>query len=308
MRVPRGQLGRDAAVLVLLASLLTLTVRKEMRMAITTTARNSAATLKLKISAADGSERVVRRRHPLAGSILLYVVSNDDEFQRNRLTEMKRALGDDVYVVWDHPTQSVCPFGNVVPCLDIEDDQLSRTRAFNFRGNGLEKAVMWSILHKADSSFKYVWIMEDDVHYTNVSLLPEVLTAPSDADLVHHWPFNESITMKDSWPYAKKVRMSMKRLFGEDAPMYNMMLNLYRMSPAMLRALETVYIRNNRTWVFFEALVPTTAVYFNLTIQDWTKWDPIPYNNFRWRPCFTNFSRPGIYHPAKLRNGTFQKC
>jgi hypothetical protein len=160
---------------------------------------------------------------------------------------------------------------------------------------------LWSISRR--TTFNYVWIMEEDVHYTNISLLTTVLAAPLPADLLHHDPLNETYS---DWPHTERVRMQANGVFG-DSPMYCSMLNLYRMSTATLGALDEIYRLNNKTWVFFEALIPTTVLRFNLTHDEWTAGDPSLYN-FRYEPCFTEFKTEGIYHPAKFDGRGFRKC
>jgi hypothetical protein len=167
-------------------------------------------------------------------------------------------------------------------------------------GRGLEKAVVWSISHR--DTFDYVWVMEEDVHYTNISHMTAVLATSSTADLLHHGPFE---TMAD-WVHSRHVANQANGVFG-DSPMYHQLLNLYRMSSAMLGALEEIYMKTNKTWVFFEALIPSTVSHFNLTHHDWTARDPSLYH-FQYRPCFTNFSTGGIFHPAKFDGNGFRPC
>jgi hypothetical protein len=244
--------------------------------------------------------------HPLSGKVLLYMVSTHDEFQLARIEEMRSVFREDLYVVWDSKSEPDCPYRHLVTCLQNDNGtfNVSATRQFTNRGFGQEVAVLWSIAHR--HSYRHFWFMEEDVHYTDISQLVQVVTMPSSADLLSHGPL---YLMTDGWFHAYKVRQQSGNVFGNTSH-YWKMLNLFRMSSALLDGLERIYERNARNWIFFESLIPTTVAHFNLTHEDWTK---LRHENgatyqFRYRPCYLNFSTPGIYHPAKVRNGTFQPC
>ena len=85
------------------------------------------------------------------------------------------------------------------------------------------------------------------------------------------------------------------------------MLNLFRVSPALLEALEKVYETNERKWIFFEALIPSTIYHYNLTMETWTA-SQSSYYNFRYRPCHNEFPAGGLYHPVKFHNGSIVTC
>jgi hypothetical protein len=243
--------------------------------------------------------------HPLSGQVLLYMVSTHDDFQLSRIEEMRNVFREDLYVVWDNTSEPDCPYRHLVTCLQNDGTlNVSATRQFTNRGFGQEVAVLWSIAHQ--HSFEHFWFMEEDVHYTNLSQLVQVVTMPSSADLLSHGPL---YLMTDGWFHANKVRQQSGGVFGNTSH-YWKMLNLFRMSSALLDGLERIYERNGRNWIFFESLIPTTVAHFNLTHEDWTR---LRHENgatyqFRYRPCYVNFPTPGIYHPAKVRNGTFQPC
>jgi hypothetical protein len=244
--------------------------------------------------------------HPLSGKVLLYMVSTHDDFQLARIEEMRNVFREDLYVVWDSKSEPDCPYRHLVTCLQKDDGTLnvSATRRFTNRGFGQEVAVLWSIAHR--HSIQHFWFMEEDVHYTDISQLVQVVTMASSADLLNHGPLN---LMTADWFHAYKVRQQSGNVFGNTSH-YWKMLNLFRMSSALLHGLEQIYERNARNWIFFESLIPTTVAHFNLTHEDWTR---LRHENgatyqFRYRPCYLNVSTPGIYHPAKVRNGTFQPC
>jgi hypothetical protein len=243
--------------------------------------------------------------HPLSGAVLLYMVSTHDAFQLSRIEEMRNVFREDLYVVWDSKSEPDCPYRHLVTCLRNDGTlNVSATRRYTNLGFGQEVAVLWSIAHR--HSFEHFWFMEEDVHHTDISHLVQLVTMPSSADLLSHGPLR---LMTDDWYHAKTVRQQSGDVFGNTSH-YWKMLNLFRMSSALLHGLEQIYERNARNWIFFESLIPTTVAHFNLTHEDWTKLRPesgATYQ-FRYRPCYLNFPTPGIYHPAKVRNGTFQRC
>jgi hypothetical protein len=79
------------------------------------------------------------------------------------------------------------------------------------------------------------------------------------------------------------------------------------MSKPLLTSLQAVFNRNNNQWLFLEALVPTLAKKEKFTIQLWPHMHNLPVT-MRWRPCYTHFKQPGIYHPAKFKIGTGKTC
>jgi hypothetical protein len=239
----------------------------------------------------------------LEESVLMYLVSTDDDFQRDRIAELQRVFSDRFYVVWDRASKPDCPFRDIATCLDF-DGELSRTRRFSNKGRGQEKAVMWAIAHR--HTFGYVWLMEEDVHYTDVSHLVHAFSTDSRADLLYHGPNKGLTKVTDEWFHAETVRNQSASVF-RGTPLYRKMLNLFRLSSSLLFGLEKVYVANDKQWVFFETLIPTAVLHFNLTGEDWTEQEPSAYN-FRYRPCYTEFPTGGIYHPAKFRNGTPTTC
>jgi hypothetical protein len=249
------------------------------------------------------SDGTSKTKDTLEESLLMYLVSTDDAFQRDRIAELQRVFSGKFYVVWDRASQPECPFRDIANCLDF-DGELSSLPRFSNKGRGQEKAVMWSIAHR--HTFRYVWLMEEDVHYTDVSHLVHALSTESQADLLFHGPNQELLKVTDEWFHAKTVRNQSAAVF-RGTPLYRKMLNLFRMSSSLLFALEKVYVANSKQWIFFETLIPTAVYHFNLTSEDWTEQEPSAYN-FRYRPCYTEFPTGGIYHPAKFRSGTPRTC
>jgi hypothetical protein len=82
------------------------------------------------------------------------------------------------------------------------------------------------------------------------------------------------------------------------------MMNFFRMSNRYLDKLEEVYHGMGQEWSFFESLFPTVASVYDLK---WTKWTIIK-GMMHNRPCHTDFTKRGIYHPVKIRDGLFFPC
>lgn len=246
---------------------------------------------------------LLRPRHR---TLLLYMVSHDDGYQRERITKMQSIFKDNFRVVWDNNnTTKKCPFTGIATCIG-DEVQVSKCHRFNFICCGLEKAVLWSIENK--DSFDYVWFMEDDIYYTDVSELAKVITTSSSADLLHQANFSTLISDGD-WFWAPRVRRETRNLFGKTQLEYSM-FNLYRMSVKLLEALDSVYTQNDHEWVFFEALIPTTVAHYNLTATKWPSLQADKKSTYqlRYRPCYDSFPVPGLYHPAKFEHGIPQSC
>jgi len=240
-------------------------------------------------------------------TMLLYIVSHNDDYQRERILELKQTFQDKFLVVWDNNEETTCPFQDIAACLDNERVGISTKQRFNYICCGLEKAVMWSIDNR--SQFDYVWFMEDDVHYTAISELVNVLGMPSTADLLHQRAIK---TVDHEWSHAETVHQQAGQIFGSFG-LRRTMLNFYRMSSPLLDALAKIYDQRQQQWIFFESLIPTAAEFYNMTVDNWTTmyYQHSNYQvvaNLRFRPCFTTFPTPGFYHPVKYRDGSFQNC
>jgi hypothetical protein len=233
-------------------------------------------------------------------------------------------------------------------CLDESHQAVSATHWFSRRHKGQERAVMWAIRRAAeatarggsDRSFKHVWFMEDDVdYYPNVGELVKLVdgTFALPIDLMHQEKFNNPYDNSDWYHLTRVLNQTAEyRPFGvfdtnnnntmPPLPMLRYsMFNLYRLSAAFLLHLDDFYERNGQNWIFFEAMLPTLKMYHQDELSSllWTNNDavlkaatashsPLPYNVgsfLRYRPCFTALDQgPGIYHPVKYRNGTYEEC
>lgn len=240
---------------------------------------------------------------------LVYIVSHDDPHTQKKVSEMQDAFQDRFVVVWDNNEKQSCPFAKAI-CID--GMQISQSRRFNFICCGLEKAATWSIAQTATKPrgqrFDYVWFMEDDVEYSDISELVRIVDdTASEAHLLYQ---EDNLTwVDDEWYWGLRVARDTKipNLFG-NTPIVHGMFNLFRMSSKLLKALDKVYHKNGDSWVYFEAMIPTTALRYGLSSKSWPALQPQSEYFLRYRPCYTDLPKKGIYHPAKFRNGTYEEC
>ena len=92
-------------------------------------------------------------------------------------------------------------------------------------------------------------------------------------------------------------------------PLYKTMLNMYRMSRRLIHTLEKWYHDNDDRWTFFETMISMVVhTSSTLTSASWNTNHSFP-GKLIYRPCFTAFEKPGIYHPVKVdAKGQFFPC
>lgn len=231
--------------------------------------------------------------------ILIYITHINDQYQQNKIAELYRTFGDKLMVSWDNKEQPDCPFPNVT-CINVTLDEV-RTYDWVTSGTGHEKALMWSM--KNYKAFDRVWIMEEDIYYTDIAFVHQVVTFNYDRDLiltsrptklsqnkhVYHRLVEQWKSLQiTNWSWAQQ------QFFGA--------------SKKMVQAMHQTYTRNNDTLIFLETMWSTVATIHGLKTGGWYSFFSNFSKNFRFRPCYTNFSMPGLYHPAKNRKGTFIHC
>jgi hypothetical protein len=166
---------------------------------------------------------------------------------------------------------------------------------------------MWAMDNR--NTFGHVWFMEDDVHYTDMDSLLGIMNSQEvDVDLVYQ---NDPGILKESaWRYYRnKTRAELMSFFTEEQlgiHHQNVMLNFFRLSRTYLDKLEEVYDGMGQQWAFFEALFPTVASFYDLKRMQWTPAEK--QHSMEFRPCYTNFTVPGLYHPVKFRDGKPFPC
>lgn len=231
--------------------------------------------------------------------VLIYITHIDDEHQRKVVDELYKAFGSKLLVSWDNQKQPDCPFPNIT-CINVTLDKV-RTYDWKTSGTGHEKALMWSM--KNYHTFDRVWIMEEDVHYTNLTFLHQIVTFDYHADLILNYNYTvrpSFIKLSDvitkQWEHLQISNWSWAehQFFGA--------------SQNMLKAMHQTYTDNNNTLLFLESMWATVANLHGLKIGGWFSYFEKFSKNFQYRPCHTKFPWPGLYHPAKHRNGSYINC
>lgn len=232
---------------------------------------------------------------------LIYITHIDDNHQRNKINELHDAFGSGLIVSWGNRERPECPFPNIT-CINVTLDKV-RTYDWMSSGTGHEKALMWSM--KNVHAFDRVWIMEEDVHYTDIDFLHQVVTFDYDRDLILH-----ARTLNSSYIEWKAL---IEFLHKQWEPLHISdwswaQLQFFGASKTMIKAMRQTYADNNNTLLFLETMWSTVARENGLKIGGWYSYFESFSKNFRTQPCYTTFPVPGLYHPAKLRNGSYINC
>lgn len=234
---------------------------------------------------------------------LLYIVSAQDTYQHQKIKDMAQAFGQNFVIIWDNKEHKECPeqFKKHARCVDAWRWADER-RGLTSPCCGIQKAVAWATDNRNSSD--YFWFMEDDVHFTDLALLERRVHETRDASadlLLQNRPQDV-----EGWYHAKGTKEALAQRQGwgswnEKMQRY-VLLNLFRTSTLFLTRLGEDFRANNNTWAFFETYFLAVAELHHLT----TSWDSNP--GMRFRPCWREFPTPGLYHPAKWRDGEFMKC
>ena len=237
-------------------------------------------------------------------TILVFMTSAfDNEYVTSKVKELAQQFGDNFWVAWDNKNHTACPHKAYAQC--IEEWPISDTKKLSHRCCAQEKAVMWAMDNR--NTFDHVWFMEDDVHYSDMDYLLHIMNSQEvDADVVNQ-KFPSKIKNPKHWRFSEETRAELMSFFSVeqlDRHHYHRLMNFYRLSHNFLDKLEGVYNGMGQQWTFFEALFPTISSVYGLK---WTKWTPEKHF-MEFRPCHTNFTEPGIYHPVKYRDGKPFPC
>jgi hypothetical protein len=266
-------------------------------------------------------------------TMILFIISKDHELNRHRIAEMRRFYKNNFMVIWDNAETPKCPFHDMMKDDDdgngllvcIDEYRVSESKKLSHMCCAQEKAVMWAIDNR--HLFDYVWFMEEDVYATDMAQLDKVISlknsnnsSSSSHDHVDFLHQRQHLgRMSEKWFYADEVIRDAKGLF-QPFEMKQGLFNLFRMSKNLLAALEQLYIALDEEWFFFEVLVPSVVASNRFGILTHASWLKQLQDNvestknsstyfFKARPyCVTRFERPGIYHPAKYRDGDFVSC
>jgi hypothetical protein len=278
---------------------------------------------------------VLRSRYknvPDSTIMVLFVLSRQDSYLQQRIAALHYAFGDNLLLIWDSgdtPCPSECfssaaatttTTGAGVRCVDYTHQEISTTNQYSSK-KGLERAAMWAVANRDHLS--YVWFLEDDVeYYPDIGELIKVVDGThmaddlATADLLSHMPFSDPKRNANGeeveWFWLNTVLHQTAEYDPfENTPIRHAMFNLFRVSSLLLEKMHEFYQRNHDSWAYFEALLPTLVDQHHLHSELWTDYMLQTQNVsafFRYRPCFTTMDQPGIYHPVKYRNGTYEAC
>jgi len=240
-------------------------------------------------------------------TVLIYTTHVDDVNQHERVAKLSEAFGSNLVVIWDNKEGLKCPFHNV---LCVDNITISKTVQFDpLHGCcGAEKAIMWAISNR--NTFERLWYIEEDVYYTDMSILKSIVNARYTEDLLTQRSsaiLPQTKKFEENKIKSSEILKQWRKFDSKIVPKTNL-LNMYSLNRRMLEALNDIYIKNNYTWIFAESLLPTAVEYYNLTSGVWKHHHASIFASFRRRPCFVFFKKSGIYHPAKHRRGEFIKC
>ena len=234
--------------------------------------------------------------------VFIYTTHINDDNQHQKIANLTKLFGDKLVVIWD--STPTCPF--IIPnCID--NYPISETKRYDLKhvGLGNEKAMTWAMHHR--HQFERAWFIEEDVYAHPLHLLKNIVEFNWSQDLVLQQRYMVLGRHKNIVPREKRILKEWKSFDPSVTPVSTMM-HFYSTSSAFLEKLQGLFLKNNKTWMFFEGMIPTTAKYYNLSIGIW-KYNFTDFNvHMKWRPCVTSFPGPGIYHPAKHRQGQFIPC
>jgi hypothetical protein len=263
--------------------------------------------------------------------MVVFVLSRQDSYLQQRIAALHYAFGDNLLLIWDNG-DTPCPHEffssaadatmttEAVRCVDYTHQSISTTNQYSSK-KGLERAAMWAVDHRDDLS--YVWFLEDDVeYYPDIGELIKVVDGThiaddlATADFLSHMPFSDPKRNENGeeveWAWLGTVLHQTAEYDPfENTPIRHAMFNLFRVSSLLLENMHQFYQRNHDSWAYFEALLPTLVGQHHLHSELWTDYMLQTQHVsafFRYRPCFTTMDQPGIYHPVKYRNGTYEAC
>jgi predicted nucleotidyltransferase len=165
---------------------------------------------------------------------------------------------------------------------------------------------MWAMDNR--KMIDHVWFMEDDVHHSNLNYLLEIMNIQDvDTDIAYQKDPGH-LTKNGQWHYKNLTRQAMLSFFSEDQldrHHQNVMLNFFYLSQRYLEKLVEVYQGMGQQWAFFESLFPTVTGVYDLR---WTTFTPKKHFMHGSKPCHTNLTEKGVYHPVTYHDGKLFPC
>lgn len=142
-----------------------------------------------------------------------------------------------------------------------------------------------------DTSFEYIWFMEDDVFFHNEDTLIQIDNTYTNTDLLSNNYVENVDGDKSTWHW-NIININ------HPPPYYWAMICIIRLSKNMMNCIHE-YATTHKTLFFSEALFPTTAFKNNLSYEC-----PSVFNNIFYRHDFKkeDITTIGLYHPVKNIN------
>lgn len=251
----------------------------------------------------------------------VYICNNlgKDDVQHKKITELHNVFGDKLAVITDQNCSDQLKQLSYYDRI-VFDQKYTRRHLWNFKGYGLEKAMMWLIVNQAE--FSHAWVIEEDVHWKDIATLQEFFKSydNDDTDFLHQnmGMEDQQILSKDSeeWNWWNLIHLRPPHVTAKIGPPYfHGLFMFYRLSSCMTKKLDDWRLSNAGEWTFFEPLLSVLPVQDpNLTTKSYIN-NSVGYEfHLDYRPCFTKddiYNQSSIYpngdlfHPVKKR---FEAC
>lgn len=257
--------------------------------------------------------------------IAVYIVKEIDlncTKQTTAIRELHSYFHERLFVVTDsdvtrqNNTKEDCCASLLPPeqIITPADQTVTQKGLFSHAGHAQERAMMWLIDHP--ELHDYAWLFEDDLFWPNFTEFRRLLQyyANDTTDLLHQncGMENNPSNKTTGWWYGEVLPPKVRKEAKIDAPRYNGVFNIYRISNGVEANLQRWRETNGGEWTFFEPLIAARIVQDpNLTTKCWREHELDFKFHFRLRPCFEkdevyqNFSGKGLFHPVK---GDFLPC
>ena len=232
--------------------------------------------------------------------------------EREKVDQLYRALGKRLKVVTDQSINSTLPIP-LEQVVSPQEQSITESQRFNFLCCALERAMMYLISHQRE--YRYAWVIEDDVHWTDTSLITTLMreTKHFPVDLLHT---NNKMSVQHyhlGWQFRHLHSPQVSSDASFSFPYNQGIFPFYRISRKFVRALDEWKNRNGGHWTFLEPLLATMAgqgmssgALSHMTVADTRSSVSI---SVRYRPCFSreevSAGGPGLYHPVKQN---FSQC
>lgn len=200
-----------------------------------------------------------------------------------------------VYIVMDDNTKPL-------PAHDSSKVTLVRYNQGVAEAEGYTNSVLWvkdrassrckALYHFAHlpHTYDYVWMIEDDVFVPSKNTIRHLDELYPTGDLLCTGNEKNTTGELTSWPWWEKINGKI------DLPWSKSMISAIRVSPALLRAIDT-YATKHKTLLFDEAMFTTLALHHQLSIVNPPELGNIVYWHKQWD--VNEFKPFHMYHPVK---------